>query len=238
MAAVAGASPVTMTVRTPNVRNSVMSAAESVRGGSLRAMIPASFIASRRTHRDGQHPEALGFQLVRDRGRVGRGLRQARDGGKGSLHDTHGGAARIDRRRLGHLRGRIEGHELAQFRQIGGGWPLRRQSEWPRPRDPARHPNWRERPIPSTCDSSKPGIGWTAVTFSSFSRQRAGFIRAQHLDARRFIHGGEPRGKDAQMGQSPCAERRRQGKGGRQRYGDRRQNRREHQGNDLATPAS
>ena len=59
MAAVAGASPVTMTVRTPNVRNSVMSAAESDRGGSLRAMIPASFTACRRAYRDGQHPEAL-----------------------------------------------------------------------------------------------------------------------------------------------------------------------------------
>ena len=28
----------------------------------------------------------------------------------------------------------------------------------------------------------------------------AGFIRAQYLDARRFIHGGEPRGKHAEVG--------------------------------------
>ena len=46
MAAVAGASPVSITVRTPNPCNSVTSAAESVRGGSLSAMSPASFIAA------------------------------------------------------------------------------------------------------------------------------------------------------------------------------------------------
>src|SRR5580704_4003328 len=45
MVAVAGASPVTMTVRTPSPCNSLMSAAESERGGSLSAMSPASFIA-------------------------------------------------------------------------------------------------------------------------------------------------------------------------------------------------
>ena len=45
MAAVAGASPVTITVRTPKPCNSVTSAAESARGGSLSAMSPASFIA-------------------------------------------------------------------------------------------------------------------------------------------------------------------------------------------------
>ena len=45
MAAVAGASPVTITVRTPKPCNSATSAAESARGGSLSAMSPASFIA-------------------------------------------------------------------------------------------------------------------------------------------------------------------------------------------------
>ena len=45
MAAVAGASPVTMTVRMPRPRNSLMSDAESSRGGSLSAINPASFIA-------------------------------------------------------------------------------------------------------------------------------------------------------------------------------------------------
>jgi hypothetical protein len=45
MAAVAGASPVTITVRTPRACNSLTSAAESGRGGSLSAISPASFIA-------------------------------------------------------------------------------------------------------------------------------------------------------------------------------------------------
>ena len=42
IAAVTAASPVAITVRTPNVRSSATSFAESVRGGSLSAMIPAS----------------------------------------------------------------------------------------------------------------------------------------------------------------------------------------------------
>ena len=59
MAAVAGASPVTITVRTPSPCNSLMSAAESGRGGSLSAMSPASFIAVGGPGRDRQHSEAL-----------------------------------------------------------------------------------------------------------------------------------------------------------------------------------
>src|ERR1700722_7578232 len=46
MAAVAGASPVTMTARTPSVFSSEINAVESGRGGSPRAMIPASFSAA------------------------------------------------------------------------------------------------------------------------------------------------------------------------------------------------
>ena len=45
MAAVAGASPVTITVRTPNPCSSVTRTADSARGESLSAMSPASFIA-------------------------------------------------------------------------------------------------------------------------------------------------------------------------------------------------
>lgn len=44
MAAVAGASPVAITVRMPRPRNSVIRAADSLRGGSLSATSPASFI--------------------------------------------------------------------------------------------------------------------------------------------------------------------------------------------------
>ena len=45
MAAVAGASPVTITVRTPKPCSSVTSLAESARGGSLSAISPVSFSA-------------------------------------------------------------------------------------------------------------------------------------------------------------------------------------------------
>ena len=46
MPAVVGASPVTMTVRTPRVSSSLIRAAESERGGSLNAMSPTSSRAS------------------------------------------------------------------------------------------------------------------------------------------------------------------------------------------------
>ena len=46
MAAVAGASPVTMTVRTPSAFSSEMREAESGRGGSLNAMKPSNCIAA------------------------------------------------------------------------------------------------------------------------------------------------------------------------------------------------
>ena len=66
------------------------------------------------------------------------------------------------------------------------------------------------------------------------ARERAGLIRAQHVDAGRFIHGGKPGWKNAQLSQSLGAERRGKRKGGGQGYRDRRQNRGEQQRNDLA----
>ena len=46
-------------------------------------------------------------------------------------------------------------------------------------------------------------------------RQRTGFIGAQHIDAGRFIHCGEPGWKNAQLGQSLGAERGRKRKSSR-----------------------
>ena len=164
----------------------------------------------------------------------GEGCGKARDGRKGPLYDTHGGAARIERRRLRHLRGRIEGHKFAQFGQIGcgglcgGGANGRVHGILPAIR------------TGESGDSQKVGFieaghGMNGGHLQLVLGQRAGFIRAQYLDARRFIHSGEPRGKHAQMGKSPRADCRREGEGGRQRYGDQGQNRRQYQGNDLAT---
>ena len=195
------------------------------------------FQRRRRTHRDGQNAEALRLQFVRRRGCIGRWLREAGDRGKGPLHGAHRGAARIGGRRLRHLRRGIERNELDQFRQIGrplfcGGGP-----------DGRIHrilPAVRTRQGSQSQDVRfvEAGHGVDGGYRQFVLRQRAGLIRAQHVDAGRFIHGGEPRWKNAQLCQSPRAERRRKGKGGRQRYRDRRQNRREHQGNDLAAAAS
>ena len=187
----------------------------------------------RRTHRDGQNPEALRLKFVRRRGRIGRRLRKAGDRGKGPLHDAHGGAARIDGRRLGHLRRRIERHELDQFRQIGGGFLSGGGPDGGIDRIlPAVRT--RQRSQSQDVRFVEAGHGVDGGHRQLVSRQRARLVRAQDVDAGRFIHGGEPRRKDAQLCQSPCAERRRKGKRGRQRYRDRRQNRREHEGNDLA----
>ena len=168
IAAVAGASPVTMTVRTPNVRNSVMSAAESARGGSLRAMIPASFTARGGPTATASTRKPLASSWLAIVDASGEACAKADDGRKGPLHDTHRGAARIHRRGLGHLRGRIEGHKFAQFGQIGAvafaaAERMAASTGSCPPSELARAA------IPRTCDSSKPGIGWMAVTLSSFS---------------------------------------------------------------------
>ena len=217
MAAVAGASPVTMTARTPSVCSSVINAAESGRGGSLRAMIPASFSAVGWTDRDGQNAEALGLEVVRRLGRIRVRLRQAGDCGKGALDGAHGGAARIGGSRLRHFRRRIEWNELDQFRQIGGRFFC---GSGP---DGAIHrilPAVRTRQGSDSQDMRfvEASHGMNRGYRQCVLRQRAGFIGAQHVDAGRFIHGGEPGWKNAQLGQSLCAERGRKGKGSRQRY--------------------
>ena len=159
-------------------------------------------------------------------------MREAHDRGKGPLDHAHGGAARIGGRRLRHLRPRIERNELDRFRQIrgrvlaGGG---------------ADGPVYRILPAVGTRQGSQSqhvrlveaGHGMDGGYSQFILRERAGLIGAQHVDAGRFIHRGEPRRKDAQLCQSPRAERGRKGKGSRQRYRDGCQNSREHQGDDL-----
>ncbi len=195
-------------------------------------MIPASFTASGgpTATASTRKPCASSWFAVVDAS--GDGLGEAHDCGKGSLHGTHRGAARIHSRGLGHLRGGIERHKFAQFRQIGGGG-LRGGGANGRVHGILPAIRAGEGGDSQNVRFVKAGHRVYGGHLQLVARQRAGFIRAQHLDACRFIHGGEPRGKDAQMCQSPRAERRRKGKGGGQRYRDGRQNRREHQGNDL-----
>jgi hypothetical protein len=64
MAAVAGASPVTMTVRKPSAFNSEMSEAESVRGGSLSAMKPIICMDAGAPGSRRQNPEALFLEFI------------------------------------------------------------------------------------------------------------------------------------------------------------------------------
>ena len=166
----------------------------------------------RRTHRDGQNAEALCLKFARRLGCIGRWLREAGDRGKGPLDGAHRGAARIGGSRLRHLRPRIEWNELDQFRQIGGHFfaaaaRMAASTGSCPPSELARAAQSQHVRLVEA------GHGMDGGNRQFVLRQRAGLIRAQHVDARRFIHGGEPRRKDAQMCQSPRAERRRKGKG-------------------------
>src|ERR1022692_238905 len=333
MAAVAGASPVTMTARTPSVCSSVINAAESGRGGSLRATIPASFIAAggpiatastRKPCASSSFAvlDASGAACVRPAttAKAPFTARTVAPPGSAAVASDIFVPGSNGTNLISFGRSEATFFAAADRMAVStGSCP---------PSELARAAT------PKTCDSSKPDMAWTAVTFSSFCvsvpvlsahstsirsdlarrpnspeqplprrairrsrtwhgrrlpsvrfasacrsyprtarrsdrilpavrtrqsshsqdvrfveaghgmdggylqfvlRQRAGLIRAQHVDACRFIHGREPRRKDAQLRQSPCAECRRKGKGGRQSYWDRRQNRGEHQGNDLST---
>jgi hypothetical protein len=64
---------------------------------------------------NGQHPEALRLQLVRCRGRIGRWLREAHDCRKGSLHGTHRGTARFQRRGSDIFVAESKGTNLVSF---------------------------------------------------------------------------------------------------------------------------
>src|ERR1700677_765280 len=112
MAAVAGASPVTITARTPKPCNSLINAAESFRGGALGAASPAGFIPVAGPvgpARPRQHAEALVLEFLGRGGRGRRRLGKADDNGVGALHDSLRVSRRIRRGCLGHLLGRIEG---------------------------------------------------------------------------------------------------------------------------------
>ncbi len=92
-----------------------------IRPGRIAESNDAGEFHSRgRADSNGQHAEALRLQLIRGCRCIGRGLREARNYGEGSLHGAHRAAARIGGSRFGHLRSRIERNELDQFRQIGG----------------------------------------------------------------------------------------------------------------------
>ena len=123
IAAVAGASPVTITVRTPSVCNSLTSAAESARGGSLSAMIPASFTAPGGPMATASTRKPLASSWFAILEASGRCLRKGDDGSKSPLDRANGGPTGIYCRGLGHLGGGVKGHKLFQFGQVGGGCP-------------------------------------------------------------------------------------------------------------------
>ena len=106
-----GASPVTITVRTPSVFSSVTKAAESSRAGSLSAINPRSCIAAGGPAA-ARRPKPLRPPVdspPRARGVVK--ARRRRRHGKRALDDAQCSKDRIRNGRLGHLGCRIERHE-------------------------------------------------------------------------------------------------------------------------------
>ncbi len=118
MAAVAGASPVTMTVRTPSPSNSLISAAESLRGGSAKRDESRELHRRRRPGGDRQHPETLVLEFLGSGGCSRRRLGNADNDGVGALHDSLWISCRICCGRLGHLLGRVERREFDQLRRV------------------------------------------------------------------------------------------------------------------------
>ena len=169
---------------------------------------------SRRTHREGQHAEALRLEFVRRRGRIGRGLRETGDGGKGPLHHAQRGAARIGHSRLGHLGGGIERYELVQFRLIGRG-AVRGGSANGTIDGILSAVRARQRRHSHHVRFVEAGQGADAGHLQFVVRQRARLVRAQDIHGRRFIHRGQPRRQHPELGQRLRPDRRRKGKGSR-----------------------
>ena len=235
MAAVAGASPVTITVRTPSARSSATSAAESARGGSLSAISPDQLHRRRRSGGDRQHAKSLApparspppprsataaprptitakAPLTMRCSRTAR-VRSARSPRTSSSPDrtarivTSFGASAT-----------AFAAAAARIAPSTGSCP---------PSELASAAS------ASTCASSKPGIGTNARHRQRVAGQRAGLVGAQHIHRRRFIHRGQAGRQHAQLRQGARAERRRQREGGGQCDRYRRQHRGQDQRNDL-----
>ena len=233
MAAVAGASPVTITVRTPSPCNSLTSAAESVARRVAERDEPDQLHRRRRSGRDRQHSEALSFKFVRRRCRGRRRLGEADD--RRQRRPSRRVACRRSRPLPSPRTSSSPDRTATNLISFGA-------SEMALPAAAARMAPSTGSCPPSelasaasarTCASSKPGMGRTVVTVSALLRQRAGLVGAQDIHRRRFIHRGEAGRKNAQLCQGPRAERRREGEGGRQRDRYRCENRRQDEGDDL-----
>ena len=111
MAAVAGASPVTITVPTPRSRNSLTSAAESLRGGSLSAISPTSFIAVAGPAATANTRKPLFFEFLGGGRRRRRCFGKADNDGVSALHDLHSDSCRVRSGCLRHLVGWVEGNK-------------------------------------------------------------------------------------------------------------------------------
>ena len=154
-----GASPVTITVTTPEVPQLRRSAApESARGGSLKAMQARP---TRCVLGGPQRPRARdGPALVNARARLGRAdrRRRSRHGAKAPLTTRHGLPSAVMSHGFRDFGRGIEGREAQQLRHCAShGVAGRGARGSPRPPDPSRPRRWPAPPSASTCSASKPG---------------------------------------------------------------------------------
>ncbi len=232
MAAVAGASPVTITVRTPSPCNSVTSAAESVRGGSLSAMSPTSFIAFGGPAATASTRKPCSSSSFAAAVAVGDGWARPMTTAK----------APFTTRCVPPPASVTVASDIFVAGSNGTNLIIFGASETALPEAADRMAPSTGSCPPSelasaasarTCASSKAGHRANGRHRQRIARQRAGLVGAQHIHRCRFVHRGETRRQNAQLCQGPRAERRRKSKGCRQRNRDRCQDRRQDEGDDL-----
>ena len=143
---------------------------------------------------------------------------------------VHGG-------RLAQLGRRIERNELGQLRRVGDGLLRGGRADGGihgvLPAVGARESGHRQE-----VRLVEAGLGPERGDRQGVERQRPRLVRAEHVQSRRLVHGGQSGGQHAQARQRLRAERRRQRERGGQSDRDGRQNGREHEMDDVAAAAS
>ena len=214
--AVRGASPVTITVRTPSARNSLTNPRRIRAGRIAQCDHPGKPHRLGWSGRDRQNSEAcLQAITAAIRGRLRPG--EASDHGKGALDHALRGASRVRHCRFRHLGGRIDGYEFDQVRRFGAGFaggdancPIDRILAAVRTGERCQRQHMR---------GVEP-LHWMDVRHRQrVFRERPGLVHAQHVHRAGLIERRETRWKHAEFRERPRADRRR--KGERRRQSDR-----------------
>ena len=166
------------------------------------------------------------------RRRARRPCRQPDDHRVGALDDPLRAAAWVIDRRFGHLRGRIEWHELHHLRRVENGLALGGRANGSVDRILTAIGTG-QRGERQNMRFVEAGHRTNGCHCQRVLGQRSRLVGAQDIHRRRFIHRRKARRQNAQLCQRARTERRCKREGGRQRDRDRCKHRRQHEGDDL-----